>query len=99
MVQASAASDPEQRAPAAARQAPSAQRDMPGAAALPFGRAGWPPPPGSGWDALMDWAAEGGWPTEEDTSLAFGLFLGWLPHPGPEPGRGGADGPCWPIRS
>jgi hypothetical protein len=50
-----------------------------------FGRKDWPPSPGSGYDAYLEWAAEGAWPMEEDVDLATGLWAGMVPHPGPAP--------------
>lgn len=51
----------------------------------PFDRKGWPPPKGSDYWTILDWAAEGSFPTEEDKSLAIGLFMGWTEHPGEPP--------------
>lgn len=57
----------------------------------PFGREKWPPAPGSGYFAFLEWAADGGWATEEDTDLAIGLFMGTPPHPGTGPEGDGEE--------
>lgn len=44
----------------------------------PYGGRGEPPPPGSGWDACLDWAAWGGFDSVEDRALAFRAWAGTL---------------------
>lgn len=62
-------------APGAARPA-AQQTARTGRAA--YGGRGEPPPPGSGWDAFLDWAAFGGFDSSEDRSLAFQAWSGAL---------------------
>lgn len=40
------------------------------------GRRTPPPPPGSDWDTVLDWAAEGGFENEDDVALALGVWTG-----------------------
>lgn len=61
----------------------------------PFGRSKWPPAPGRDYDDFLMWASNGEWPSEDDTNLAIGLFMGLVPHPGtgPEPDEPVSRGP------
>lgn len=43
-----------------------------------FGGRGEPPPPGSGWNACLDWASFGGFDNPEDRTLAFRAWSGSL---------------------
>jgi hypothetical protein len=53
----------------------------------PFGRKGWPPAPGSGYDAFLEWACEGERiPNDGDAALATALFCGLVEHPGEQSG-------------
>lgn len=48
----------------------------------PFGGRGAPPPPGSGWLAILNWACRGAVvPTEDDTRIAFLAWSGRLELP------------------
>lgn len=46
-----------------------------------YGGRGDPPPPGSGWNACLDWAAFGGFDSDEDRALAYKAWSGTLVSP------------------